>query len=108
MGFARGWVWQANTASSGTQVTVNSNTVLPYTAYIIEPSLRYATCSITGTVDAVRAECTVANGTKPFSYTVILIDDQGKMLDSVEGNLGANTTSGQVNLSANSGIRNQG
>lgn len=97
-----GWVWQANTASSGTQVTVNSNTVLPYTAYIIEPSLRYATCSITGTVDAVRAECTVANGTKPFSYTVILIDDQGKMLDSVEGNLGANTTSGQVNLSANS------
>ncbi|MEK9739127.1 MAG: hypothetical protein VW438_05290, partial [Euryarchaeota archaeon] len=76
-----GWVWQANTASSGTQVTVNSNTVLPYTAYIIEPSLRYATCSITGTADAVRAECTVANGTEAFSYTVILIDDQGKMLD---------------------------
>ena len=50
----------------------------------------------------MRAECTVANGTQPFSYTVILIDDEGKMLDSTEGNLDANTTSGQVNLSANS------
>ena len=97
-----GWAWQANTASSGTQVTVDSNTVLPYTAYVIEPALRYATCSITGSVDSVRAECTVANGTQPFSYTVILIDDEGKMLDSTEGNLDANTTSGQVNLSANS------
>jgi hypothetical protein len=95
-----GWAWQANTASSGTQVTVDSNTVLPYTAYVIEPALRYATCSITGSVDSVRAECTVANGTQPFSYTVILIDDEGKMLDSTEGNLDANTTSGQVNLSA--------
>ena len=97
-----GWAWQANTASSGTQVTVDSNTVLPYTAYVIEPALRYATCSITGSVDSVRAECTVANGTQPFSYTVILIDDEGKMLDLTEGNLDANTTSGQVNLSANS------
>ena len=97
-----GWAWQANTASSGTQVTVDSDTVLPYTAYVIEPALRYATCSITGSVDSVRAECTVANGTQPFSYTVILIDDEGKMLDSTEGNLDANTTSGQVNLSANS------
>ena len=95
-----GWAWQANTASSGTQVTVDSDTVLPYTAYVIEPALRYATCSITGSVDSVRAECTVANGTQPFSYTVILIDDEGKMLDSTEGNLDANTTSGQVNLSA--------
>ena len=97
-----GWAWQANTANSGTQVTVDSDTVLPYTAYVIEPALRYATCSITGSVDSVRAECTVANGTQPFSYTVILIDDEGKMLDSTEGNLDANTTSGQVNLSANS------
>ena len=95
-----GWAWQANAASTGTQVTVDSDTVLPYTAYIIEPALRYATCSITGTVDSVRAECTVANGTEPFSYTVILIDDEGKMLDSTEGNMEANTTSGQVNLSA--------
>lgn len=97
-----GWVWQANAASTGTQVNVDSNTVLPYTAYVIEPALRYATCSITGAIGSVRAECTVANGTQPFSYTVILIDDEGKMLDSTEGNLDANTTSGQVNLSATS------
>ena len=97
-----GWVWQASLGSTGTGLTVNSETVLPYTAYVIEPALRYATCSITGNVVSVSAECTVANGTEPFSYTVILIDDQGKLLDSFEGRLGANVTSGQVNLSATS------
>ena len=97
-----GWVWQASLESTGTGLTVNSETVLPYTAYVIEPALRYATCSITGNVVSVSAECTVANGTEPFSYTVILIDDQGKLLDSFEGRLGANATSGQVNLSATS------
>ena len=97
-----GWVWQASLESTGTGLTVNSETVLPYTAYVIEPALRYATCSITGNVVSVSAECTVANGTEPFSYTVILIDDQGKLLDSFEGRLGANVTSGQVNLSATS------
>ena len=97
-----GWVWQASLESTGTGLTVNSETVLPYTAYVIEPALRYATCSITGNVVSVSAECTVANGTEPFSYTVILIDDQGKLLDSFEERLGANVTSGQVNLSATS------
>ena len=97
-----GWVWQASLESTGTGLTVNSETVLPYTAYVIEPALRYATCSITGNVVSVSAECTVANGTEPFSYTVILIDDRGNLLDSFEGRLGANVTSGQVNLSATS------
>ena len=97
-----GWIWQASLGTTGTGLTVNSETVLPYTAYVIEPALRYATCSITGTAVSVSAECTVANGTEPFSYTVILIDDQGKLLDSFEGSLGANVTSGQVNLSATS------
>ncbi len=97
-----GWVWQASLESTGTGLTVNSETVLPYTAYVIEPALRYATCSITGNVVSLSAECTVANGTEPFSYTVILIDDQGKLLDSFEERLGANVTSGQVNLSATS------
>ena len=95
-----GWVWQASLGAIGTELTVDSETVLPYTAYVIEPALRYATCSITGTAVSVSAECTVANGTEPFRYSVVLIDDQGKLLDSFEGNLGANMTSGQVNLSA--------
>ena len=95
-----GWVWQASTTSTGNQLTVDSDSVLPYTAYVIEPALRYATCSISGTAASVRTECTVANGTEPFSYTVILIDDQGKLLDSYEGYLEANTASGQINLSA--------
>ena len=95
-----GWVWQASGTSPGSQLTIDSDSVLPYTAYVIEPALRYATCSITGTSVSVQAECTVGNGTNPFSYTVILIGDQGMMLDSYEGDLEANTTSGQINLSA--------
>ena len=97
-----GWIWQANLGAIGTGLTVDSETVLTYTAYVIEPALRYATCSITGTAVSVSAECTVANGTQPFRYSVILIDEQGKLLDSFEGELGANMTSGQVNLSATS------
>ena len=80
-----GWVWQASGTSPGSQLTIDSDSVLPYTAYVIEPALRYATCSITGTSVSVQAECTVGNGTNPFSYTVILIGDQGMMFDSYEG-----------------------
>jgi hypothetical protein len=73
---------------------------LPYTAYVIEPSIRFATCTIDGSVDSVDAECQVGNGTESFAFTVMLIDDEGSMLDSHDGFVAANMTSNQINLSA--------
>ena len=95
-----GWVWQADSSGVGTQLTVDSDSVLPYTAYVIEPSIRFATCTISGSVDSVDAECQVGNGTESFAFTVMLIDDEGSMLDSHDGFVAANTTSDQINLSA--------
>ena len=95
-----GWVWQADSSGVGTQLTVDSDSVLPYTAYVIEPSIRFATCTIDGSVDSVDAECQVGNGTESFAFTVMLIDDEGSMLDSHDGFVAANTTSDQINLSA--------
>ena len=95
-----GWVWQAVSNGIGTQLTVDSDSVLPYSAYVIEPSSRFATCTIDGSAVSVDAECQVGNGTESFAFTVMLIDDEGSMLDSHDGFVAANTTSDQINLSA--------
>ena len=95
-----GWVWQAVSNGVGTQLTVDSDSVLPYSAYVIEPSSRFATCTIDGSAVSVDAECQVGNGTESFAFTVMLIDDEGSMLDSHDGFVAANTTSDQINLSA--------
>jgi len=95
-----GWVWHADSSGIGTQMTVDSDSVLPYTAYVIEPSNRFATCTISGSVGSVDAECQVGNGTESFAFTVMLIDDEGSMLDSHDGFVAANTSSDQINLSA--------
>jgi len=95
-----GWVWQATSGQVGTQLTVDSDSVLPYTAYVIEPSSRFATCTIDGSADSVNAHCSVSNGTESFSFTIILIDDEGAMLDSHDGFVAANITPGRINLSA--------
>ena len=95
-----GWVWRATSGEVGTQLTVDSDSVLPYTAYVIEPSSRYATCVIDGSPDSVNAHCSVGNGTESFSFTMMLIDDEGSMLDDYDGIVAANTTAAQINLSA--------
>ncbi len=94
-----GWIWQASAGGVGTQLTVDSDSVLPYSAYVIEPSSRYATCVIDGSADSVNAHCSVGNGTESYSFTIMLIDDEGSMLDSHDGFIAANTTSGRINLS---------
>ena len=91
-----GWAWQAN--SPGSELIIDSKSTLPYTAYVIEPASRFATCSISGPYSSIFAECSISNGTEDFSYTMLLIDDEGMMLDSIEDELAANTL-GQVNLS---------
>ena len=95
-----GWAWLASIGGVGTQLTIDSTTILPYSAYVIEPSARTASCVISGVVSNVHSECSIGNGTSSFQYTILLIDDQGLMLDSVEGTLPAGVTLDSINLSA--------
>ena len=95
-----GWAWVAIANQAGSQLTVDSNSVLPYSAYVNQPSSRAAYCSLSGTLGSISAECSIANGTNPFHYTIMLIDDRGVMIDSIEGVVGVNQSLSSVNLSA--------
>ncbi len=46
------------------------------------------------------AQCTIQNGTDGFHYTMMLIDDQGRMLDSSSGFALENNSLGPINLSS--------
>ena len=46
------------------------------------------------------AQCTIQNGTDGFHYTMMLIDDEGRMLDSSSGFALENNSLGPINLSS--------
>ena len=45
-------------------------------------------------------QCSVLNGSDSFSFTVLLVDDQGVMLDSFSGSVAGGSGIGPINLSA--------
>ena len=95
-----GWVWYASSTAVGNQISVDGTSNLPYIAHVIEPANRIASCSISGAAIDILAQCSVFNGTEAFGYTIMLIDDEGDMLDSYEGFVAANTSAAATNLSA--------
>ena len=95
-----GWVWQASASAVGNQLTIDSTTNLLYSAHIIEPASRTASCSIYGEITAIYSECSVGNGSTSFQYTIMLTDDEGVMIDSIEDIIPANTTLQSTNLSS--------
>ncbi len=44
-----------------------------------------STCSISGVVGDVIAQCNILNGSAGYHYTMMLIDDEGSMLGSASG-----------------------
>ena len=93
-----GWALPAVSSGAGS-LSVGGST-LAYQAHVTVPSLRDADCSIQGVLSAVVAQCYVLNGTDPFSFTILLIDDQGVMLDSFSGSVAGGSGIGPINLSA--------
>jgi len=105
----QGWRWLATQSNEDGEIAVD-NEGLIYISMISNPSQRSAMCSISGTFNSTIAFCEILNGTERFEYTILLIDDEGRMLDSVVGIAEANQSSGQINLtstgwSPNPGIR---
>ena len=93
-----GWALPIVASGEGT-ITVGSETLL-YLAHSSQPSSRFASCSITGSVGDAMAQCTIQNGTDGFHYTMMLIDDEGRMLDSSSGFALENNSLGPINLSS--------
>ena len=93
-----GWALPAVASGNGS-LSVGSSS-LGYVAHVVEPSLRSAECNILGSFGEVVAHCSIFNGTEAFSYSILLIDDQGVMLDSASGQVSANSPYGPINLSA--------
>ena len=86
-------------ASGEGWITVDSVT-LGYLAHASEPSSRMSTCSISGVVGDVIAQCNILNGSAGYHYTMMLIDDEGSMLGSASGYVPENISHGPINLSA--------
>ena len=93
-----GWALPAISSGPGWLNVDGSN--LTYTTHVSQPSMRAALCSIQGEVGAVIAQCSVLNGSDSFSFTILLIDDEGAMLDSFSGAVAAGSSSAPINLSA--------
>ena len=93
-----GWALPIVSSGEGT-ITVGSETLF-YLAHSSQPPSRFASCSISGSVEDAIAQCTIQNGTDGFHYTMMLIDDEGKMLDSSSGFVSENNSLGPINLSS--------
>jgi hypothetical protein len=93
-----GWALPAVASVNGS-LSVDSSS-LDYVSHVVEPSLRSAECEILGSFEEVVAYCSIFNGTEPFSYSILLIDDRGAMLNSASGHVPANSPYGPINLSA--------
>ena len=96
-----GWSWPATTSGiGGVSVSSSSETgYLQYKSIVVIPPTRNANCIIYGTVNEISASCSINNGTSPFAYTLMLVDDLGNMMGSQSGTVGANST-GVVNMSS--------
>ncbi|SVB91313.1 uncharacterized protein METZ01_LOCUS244167, partial [marine metagenome] len=92
--------WALPVVASGNGSLSVDLSSLNYTAHVIEHSIRAAECNVLGTFEEVVAHCSIFNGTEAFSYSILLIDDQGVMLDSASGQVSANSPYGPINLSA--------
>jgi hypothetical protein len=93
-----GWSLPAMSSGAGSLNVGGSD--LTYYAHVTQPSLRAADCGIQGDLAAVVAQCSVLNGTDSFSFTILLVDDQGVMLDSYPGSVSGGSGIGPINLSA--------
>ena len=60
---------------------------------------RVVLCSITGGFDDMGATCSVGNGTMGFDFQILLISDEGSVLDYFYGSLESNESAQQINLS---------
>ena len=95
-----GWLWLASQSVQDGEITIDSNEGLVYSSYISEEVSREGNCFLLGQQGDITAYCSIFNGTGNFDYTLMLIDDNGKLLDSYSNTLEHNASLERLNLTA--------
>ena len=93
-----GWLLSAGSTTNGS-LTVDGGTTLSYSLTISKSEPRSAICSFSGGFEDVRASCSISNGSEVFEFQILLIGDDGVVLDSSFGILSENETAQSINLS---------
>ena len=93
-----GWLLPVGSSTNGS-LTVDGSVSLGYTLSSSKLEARSAICSIAGGFEDVRASCSISNGSYDFEFQVLLIGDDGRVLDSIYGSLGENESAQSINLS---------
>ena len=93
-----GWLLPVGSSTNGS-LTIGGSVSLGYTLSSSESEARSAICSIAGGFEDVRASCSISNGSYDFEFQVLLIGDDGRVLDSIFGSLGENESAQSINLS---------
>ena len=92
-----GWLLPAEASTNG---SLNiDGTTLSYSLTVTNSESRSAICSLSGGFEDVRATCSISNGSEVFEFQILLIGDDGVVLDSIFGIVSENETSQSINLS---------
>ena len=92
-----GWLLPAEASTNG---SLNiDGTTLSYSLTVTNSESRSAICSLAGGFEDVRATCSISNGSEVFEFQILLIGDDGVVLDSIFGIVSENETSQSINLS---------
>ena len=93
-----GWLLSVESSTNGT-LTIEGESFLGYILTSEDSESRDAICSIVGDFNDVGASCSIDNGTQDFDFQLLLISDDGYVLDYHYGSLGPNEAAQQINLS---------
>ncbi len=92
-----GWLLPVTDSTNGTLLIEGEE--LGYFLSSEYSESRVVLCSITGDFDEMGAMCSVGNGTMGFDFQILLISDEGSVLDYFYGSLESNESAQQINMS---------
>ena len=96
-----GWLVGSQSSENGS-ILIEGTEELDFSIFISEYLSRRSICSIFGEIGDIGGTCSISNGSAKISYQILLIADDGLVLDSEFGILSENETLEFVNLSGNS------
>jgi len=95
----QGWLLPASGSGFG-NITINQNIELRYMIETYQIPQRDVVCIISGDIGDIHASCSIDSGNDSFTYSILLIDDQGKILDIKHNSLSSNEQTIMINLSS--------
>ena len=96
-----GWLVGSQSIDNGS-ILIEGTEELDFSIFVSDYLTRRAICSITGQIGNIGGTCLIGNGSAEITYQILLIADDGLVLDSDFGTLSGNETLEFVNLSGNS------